>query len=449
MKSLRRTIIVWLTLLLTGVAVLATVASYEFGLSEAGEFMDDQLRQVASLADGELGAVSDPTSLSEPEDHFVFVVWDKGGRLLFAAPNPPRVTPPSQTGFATFEAQGVAWRSYVERKTDRTIMVAQLMSARDEIAQHSALAVAIPILAVVPLVWLVVILTVGRVLEKLAGLSLRIAERGVDSQDPLPLVGLPSEIRPVVSAMNVLIERLQAALRQQRRFIADSAHELRTPLAALRIQIDTLPLGDGTETTAAALQDGITRASAVLNQLLRLARFDGLETRGAPESLDLSELLTQCVADAVAIAEDAGIDIGVTIVEPVVVQGVKADIQLLLSNVIDNAIRYTPPAGLVDCMLRSQPAGALIEIVDTGPGVAEALIPRLTDRFFRAAGPETMGSGLGLAIVKAIADLHKLTLSITNRPDRSGLAVAIRFPSVNPAPRFETRGLAVPQAPGA
>jgi two-component system OmpR family sensor kinase len=227
-------------------------------------------------------------------------------------------------------------------------------------------------------------------------------------------------------AMNVLTDRLQQALDQQKRFVSDAAHELRTPLAALRLQFDNLRATAHSEQLPLLidLDGGLRRAGALVEQLLRLARSEEapIAEKG---TIDLSELVAQCVADFVPIADAKGVDLGLSSHESISIHGGRADLTLLFGNLIDNAIRYTPSGGMVDVSARKTTDTFVVEVVDTGCGVADTDIPRLFDRFFRAAPADVDGSGLGLSIAGAVAKHHDYAIEIENRRDRSGLRVCV------------------------
>jgi len=277
------------------------------------------------------------------------------------------------------------------------------------------------------LAWLVIGWALGQVLGRLKDFAGEIAARGVDNREQIPVAGVPSEVRPIVEAMNVLTNRLQHALDQQKRFVSDAAHELRTPLAALRIQIDNLRATAGNDPSSliSDLHAGVSRATALVEQLLRLARSENTTGQTRRETVDLSELVTQSVADFVPLADAKGIDLGITKRDPVVVQGWPTDLKMLFGNLLDNAIRYTPAGGSVDVSVRRNGHSVAVEILDTGCGVAGADIPRLFDRFFRAAPVDVEGSGLGLSIADAVAKRHRLAIQIENRTDRAGLRVRV------------------------
>jgi len=427
MTSLRRATLIWMTTLLTVVGVLAFFASYELARREAADFLDGQLRQIALNAGEGLAEAAGTPGQHDPEDEFVITIWNAAGDLLRNSPSGVALPRQSQTGYATIKAGGEDWRVYLASDARRSVQVAQRMSVRQEMAEAAAIQAGAPILLVIPLTWLVIGWALGQVLGRLMDLAGEIAERGVDSREQIPVAGVPAEIRPLVEAMNVLTNRLQRALEQQKRFISDAAHELRTPLTALQIQIDNLRAnaGDGQSSLISELRGGLSRATALVEQLLRLARSEETIEPTRRETVDLSQLVTQSVADFVPIAAAKGVDLGIVTRDTVVLSGWPADLKMLFDNLIDNAIRYTPAGGSIDVSVRQNGESIEVEVLDTGCGVADADIPRLFDRFFRAAPINVEGSGLGLSIAAAVAKRHGFAIRIENRIDRMGLRVRV------------------------
>jgi two-component system OmpR family sensor kinase len=413
--SLRHTALVWMTVLLGIVGAVAVLISYELARSEAAAFLDGQLRQIA-LNVGD-----------DPEDDFAIGLWNAAGESLSTAPNATTLPRQPGSGFSTVKFGGEDWRVYTASDGRGTVQVAQRMSVRQEMAERDAIEAAVPIFVLIPIAWLVVAWTMGRVLE----LAQTIAERGMDSNEPIPIESAPTEAHPLGAAMNVLIDRLQHALDLQRRFVADAAHELRTPLSALHLQIGNLGTaakeGDLAFPTF-ELEKGIRRASTLLEQLLKMARFDAPVEPGQQQRIKLSDLVTECVADHIPIAASKGVDLGITAQEASEVSGVPAELKILFANLIDNAVRYMPTGGSVDVSVRRHGKAAIVEVADAGCGVEESQLPHLFERFFRAAPPDVEGSGLGLAIVEAIAKRHGLAVKLEIRRDRPGLVARVSFP---------------------
>jgi two-component system, OmpR family, sensor kinase len=430
--SLRRTILVWITALFAVVGAAAAVASYVLAKQETDKLLDAELRQIALNAGEGLSADAKPRMTHSPEDEVVIQIWDASGAAIFHSSS---IALPRQAtlGFADVDFAGNSWRVYAASDGRRTAQVAQRWSARDELAQNAAFGAATPIVAAIPIAWLVIIWVINRSLRRLSGLAKAIAERSVDAKDPVPLEHIPGEIGPLISAMNSLIGRLQAAVEQQRRFVSDAAHELRTPLAALQIQVDNLqtyarPKSGAWRETIGDLKAGVRRASAVVEQLLKMARLEGRAPSHRQEAIDLKDLVGSVVADHVAIAGQKEVDLGLSINDAVGLRLSDPDAKLLFTNLIDNAIRYTPRGGTVDVALKMDGADALVEVVDSGCGIPSIALPRVFDRFFRAAPPQIEGTGLGLAISKAIADRNHFRLTIDNRPGAVGVVVRVRIP---------------------
>ncbi|MCW6513112.1 ATP-binding protein [Lichenifustis flavocetrariae] len=430
MRSLRRTALLWMTGLITGVGLTGAVIAYALALREANGFMDGQLRQIALNAGPSLRAQDGPGIHDDPEDDFVVQIWDATGMSLHAVPPGVDIPRVNGSGLTTLNALGARWRVFASGDGIRSIQVAQRMEVRQEIAESTALQAAAPILITIPIGWLVVGWAMGRVLADLRRLATEVESLPVESREPIDLARVPVEAAPLVVAMNRLIERLRATLTQQRKFLSDAAHELRTPLTALNLQIVNIanPARSIAPEDIVDLRNGARRAAALVDQLLRLARYDATADIQASIPLDLRTIVLAAVADHVALAESRSVDLGVTSSDTVPLVGDPRDLQILFGNLVDNAVKYTPAGGTVDVAITIGPeSGCEVSISDTGPGIDPALLARVFDRFFRAAPAGVEGTGLGLAIGKAIAERHGLKLSITNRTDRSGLRVKV-FP---------------------
>jgi two-component system OmpR family sensor kinase len=258
--------------------------------------------------------------------------------------------------------------------------------------------------------------------------------RHPEALDPLSDQRLPQEVRPVVRALNALLSRLSAALDTQKAFVADAAHELRTPLAAVQIQAQLVARAQDDETRREALGDlheGIARATRLAEQLLALARSEP-DGKGVETQVDLRELLESCVRGCVLVAQERGVDLGIEASEPATVKGDADSLRVMFNNLIDNATKYTPKGGRVDVCLMMRDGRSVVEISDTGPGIPQEERERVFDRFYRVgeganrARTDVAGSGLGLAIVRRIAVQHGAAVSL-GQSEAGGLKVIVTF----------------------
>ncbi|MDR3717858.1 MAG: ATP-binding protein [Bryobacteraceae bacterium] len=433
-RSLRRTALVWITALLAAAGLIATGAAYRYSENETAVFLDSQLRQIALNAGPGMAVVNAPAAPDQdPEDSFAVTIWGAHGQVVHQSLPGVNIALQPISGFANADAGGEAWRVYTLRGQNQAVQVAQRMTVRDEIAGNAALGAALPVLLLIPLSWLVVGLALHRTLRRLDGLAHDLATRGTMAADPLPLADVPAELAPLVEGMNGLILRLNAALAAQKRFLADAAHTLRTPLAAMQIEIGNLS-ADAPDASQRprleALAAAARRAGALVDQLLRLARLD--EPVPPPRAMfDAAALLLDCVADQAPLASRKGIDFGAAIAPPAMISGDEEEVRTLFANLLENALTYTPAGGKVDVALRHTDAGFTAEVLDTGPGLPEVAQAHLFERFYRAAPQAAEGSGLGLAIARRIAERHGFGLEVCNRADgASGVLARVTMPSL-------------------
>lgn len=426
MRSMRRTALLWMTALIAFVGLAGAVIAYGLALHEANRFMDSQLRQIALNAGPGLRDQATASPRHDPEDDFVVQIWTAAGERIHASPPDAAIPRQTEPGFRTRDSGGIRWRIFSSSDASQTIQVAQQIEVRRELAESAAWQAALPILAVIPIGWLVIGWAVRRILGDLRRLADAIAALPADSREPIDLEQVPVEVRPVVGAMNALIARLRESVLQQRKFLSDAAHELRTPLTALSLQIGNL--GSGDRPSASDIQDlesGARRASALVDQLLRMARYDATEP--VYERLDLAAVVLDAIADHVPLAESRAVDLGVLSHDRLPITGDPRELRLLFDNLIDNAVKYTPRGGVVDVTILHDGTKGCVTIADTGPGIPPDILPRICDRFVRAAPRTIDGSGLGLAIARAIADRHSLLLSLANRDDGCGLSVTVEM----------------------
>jgi two-component system, OmpR family, sensor kinase len=428
MTSLRRSVLIWASLLIALIATATVIATRHVAIVEVNKLLDNELQQIAINAGQGLSEEAYASlKRTEIENRVAVQVWTDAGELIHKSPGTETLPRSSLTGFSDIVVGDNAWRVYTGSDGHRFAQVAQRQSARLEIADHAAAAAAVPLLAALPIAWIAAIFGLNSLIQRVAGFANVLALRGVESKEPVVADEMPREFLPVVGAINGLIDRHQQAIEQQRQFVSEAAHELRTPLAALQIQVDNLRNQPNAESVS-ELGDGIRRATAMVAQLLRLARLDAPDIPGEGANIDLKELVLSIIADFVPMSTRNGVDLAVAAKEGILIKASDAEVRLLFANLIENAIRYTPRGGSVEMSIERERANARVEIRDSGLGIPEEALPRIFDRFYRAAPPDIEGTGLGLAIASKIAERNRFDLSVTNRTDGKGVLAQVLMP---------------------
>lgn len=295
------------------------------------------------------------------------------------------------------------------------IVVGQEWEYRQEMALDIVTSQLTPWLVALPLMLLLLIVLLARELRPLKNLALTLHRRSPDATDRLVTYGLPTEVRPLLDALNHLFARTQEMMTRERRFTSDAAHELRSPLTALKVQTEVAQLSlDDPEAQAKALNQlhaGIDRASRLVDQLLTLSRLDSLENLDDVQTIAMADLLQSSVMDSYHSAQQAGIELRLNIHAPQVARACQPLLlSLLVRNLLDNAVRYSPRGSVVDVTLDAQS----FTVRDNGPGISPDALARIGERFYRPPGQEQTGSGLGLSIVKRIATLHGMRVTLAN-----------------------------------
>ena len=307
------------------------------------------------------------------------------------------------------------------------IVVGQEWEYRQEMALDIITSQLTPWLVALPLMLLVLIVLLSRELKPLKKLAQTLRSRSPDATDKLPTDGVPVEVRPLLDALNHLFTRTQEMMVRERRFTSDAAHELRSPLTALKVQTEVAQLsGDDPEiqkNALAQLHAGIDRASRLVEQLLTLSRLDSLDNLDDVEPIIIAQLLQSAVMDIYHSAQLAGIDIRLTVKAPEATRaGQPLLLSLLVRNLLDNAVRYSPRGSIVDVTFDVRG----FTVRDNGPGISPAALTRIGERFYRPPGQNATGSGLGLSIVKRIAALHGMHVSLGNAQE-GGFEVKVRW----------------------
>ena len=430
MNSIRLRLLALLLAMLALAALVMGAVTYRNVLAETESLFDYQLRQMAlSLRDqGEIEPAQ-AGALADSELDFVIQIWSADGRAIYAS-RPHDVLPTrALLGLADVQVGGQVWRTYSVFTGTRVIQVAQPRKIRRKLAADAALRSVAPLLGVAPvmalLIWWLAALTL-RPLQRVAG---AVRERDSQSLAPLPTAGLPDELAPLVRALNDLLQRLSQALDAQRTFVADAAHELRSPLTALKLQLNLLErAGNDAERAAAqrSLGEGTARAAWLVEQLLALARNEPGAPPLAMASVDLAEVGRAALAATVPQALARGCELELNADAPVPVQGDAASLTVLLRNLVDNAVRHSPPGGRVEVRIARSGGVPTLTVDDAGPGIPAEDRERVFDRFYRRADAAGEGSGLGLAIVRKVAERHGAVVELSTSP-LGGLRASVRF----------------------
>jgi signal transduction histidine kinase len=413
------------------ISLLAAGVTYRRVLSETSTLFDYQLRQMAlSLRTQITLAPRIEVPPDQSDTDFVVQIWDVfGARTYLSRPGLPMI---NQTvlGYADLSLRGEAWRAYGLQTADGVIQIAQPVRVREGLARAAAERVVIPLILLLPIMIGAVAWIVSRGLLPLRFVTTEVQRRDVRSLAPLNARDLPLEIEPLVSELNRLLDRLQRAFSVQRAFISDAAHELRSPLTALRLQLQLLDRAPDEAARIEArsrLGAAVERAIHLVEQLLALARSEPQEAGPGFDTVDLSAAAAEGISDAHELALSRHIDLGLHATPNLKIHGDREALRVLVRNLVDNAVRYTPPHGSVQVRCCSTPDEAVLEVTDTGPGIASADRERVFDRFYRRAAAQESGTGLGLAIVKAIAERHGARVALSEAPG-GGLRATLSFP---------------------
>ena len=431
MNSLRGRLLVFLLALAAAAAAVVGAVTYRNVLAEADAIFDYQLRQTAlSLRDQGAIAEADRAALEDPSFDYVVQVWTGDGAVTYSSHRRAGLPRTAVLGFSDVDFGGRRWRVFSTTSRGRVIQVAQPLSVREGLATAAAWRGVAPLLVAAPLVALAVWWLVGVSLAPLGRLVAAVRTRDAESMTPLPLAGLPAELAPLGSALNALLQRLRAAFDAQRAFVGDAAHELRSPLTALKLQVDLVRRAPDEAARARALQDlaqGTERMQRLVEQLLVLARAEPGGADSSMQPVDVVEPVRQATADTVALAAAGGVELELDAPPQQQALADAAALRILARNLIDNAVRHAGRGGRVLVQVAGGDDGVTLRVDDTGPGIPAAERERVFDRFFRRSGEESVGSGLGLAIVRAIAERHGAVVRLGDSP-LGGLRAEVALP---------------------
>lgn len=442
--SLQRRLLTTVWGLLAVVWGAVTLITWQDTEHEVNELLDAHLSQAASLL--AILPLDDLTRLDfqeTPELHeyqskAVFQVWHNDQMVVRSATAPvARLAPLSCQGMSRVAVGGESWWVFCAPGRDEhvVVQVAERDQARADVVMASVWSVVWPMTLAFPFMGLGVWWAVRHAVRPLAELGQAVADRRPDADTPLPLSQVPQEARPLVQALNRLFERMNAVLQAERRFTADAAHELRTPIAAIRMQAQVAQgaqdAAERTDALAATLQ-GCDRASHLVEQLLQLARLEA-QASGTGEGCDLHRVLDWVTGDLRPVAARRGQTLDCEVVlnpepSPLWCPVPEGLMVILLRNLVDNALRYSPDGARVRVQVTGEASDQVqLAVDDNGPGMSDADLQRLGERFFRVVGSQQPGSGLGWSIVRRIAGLHALQGQVTRSADLGGLRVTFSW----------------------
>ncbi|WP_420473710.1 ATP-binding protein [Noviherbaspirillum sp. ST9] len=430
MTSVRRRLSGFLLLAALLTAVGIGLLTYRQTLNENEHLFDYQLRQIAlSLRDHGGAGLLDGAIAAPDSPDVVIRIWTAAGSLVYLShpdnPVPDTLAP----GFADLTGPGGRWRVYTLHTAQRIIQVAQPIALRRDLAASAALRSLTPLLAFAPLMALMIWWLVGQSLSSLTRTAREVENRHARALDKVSEEGVPEEIFPLVKAINALLIRLRQAFAQQRAFVADAAHELRSPMTALRVHLQLLDRAADEASRREALQKlhaGVERAAHLIEQLLLAARTDPEDAEVALVDTDLAELVRGAIADTFEFATIKRIDMSLDAPDTVLLNLEPASARVLVRNLLDNAVRYTPPGGTVEASITRDTEAVTLAVDDSGPGIPEHERERVFDRFYRIEGNDAPGSGLGLSVVRNVAQRHGAVVQL-GKSRLGGLRVTVRF----------------------
>ncbi|BAO90335.1 ATP-binding protein [Caballeronia cordobensis] len=401
--SLQFRLSVCLSMLVVAIATVGGVIAFKTAFHEANELQDGQLLQISALVTPRTLEIMEREALA----HVAGADHDSKLIIQTVEETTPLLIPPSlPDGLQSAMVDGTSWRFAIKTlENGSRVVVGQKTAGRDEIARNSALSTVMPFAALALILVGALHLILRHMFRPLLKLATDLDRRAEHDLSPVSSAEVPNEIAPFVTAINRLLSRVEASIAAQRRFVADAAHELRSPLTALSLQVERLSdceLSDAARGRLAAVRSGLARSRSLLTQLLTLARVQNNRAT-QNTSVRVQEIFRNVLEDLMPLAEAKCLDIGVSSTDEVDVDAPQSDLSIMIKNLVDNAIRYAPKGGRVDLSTGQTEGKQWIRIEDTGPGIEPAERARVFDPFYRVLGTDADGSGLGLSIVATIA----------------------------------------------
>lgn len=442
-SSLQFRLALSLTVVITIAAMIAGMIGFRSAFADANELQDDQLREVAAMVDANLLKFNelDAATRSEeadPESHLALQWLDDTANGSGTSTETGVSFPHDlRNGMQTVRVNNIDWRVFVKStRSGKRLAIGQQTAVRDEIAEHAGTRTVMPMVVLIPALILMIIVLVRLLLVPVTKLAKEIDSRAQNDIVPLNDRGVPSELKPFIASINHMLKRVAVAMEQQRRFVADAAHELRSPLTALSLQAENLAnteLPKDARTQLNAMNAGLLRARTLVTQLLLLARAQ-LAQPNKLGPVELQVITREVFEEVMPFADLREIDLGVMQTSAVSVLANPVDVNTVIRNLVDNAIRYGEQGGKVDVSLFAQDKWAVIEVQDNGPGIPDSEYDKVFDPFYRLAVNGESGSGLGLSIVKGIVErlCGEVSLRSNSTLEAGGTLVSVRLPLYQP-----------------
>lgn len=437
--SLRRALLVWLLPVFLLVGAASAGFAYWSYQRMASAFMDNQMELLAESIGAQEQVVALP-ALTRERVHklgtYVVQVFDADGKPRFSSWPESAMALLETPGFQDVRAGGERWRVYTRRlgpaQASRSVQVLQSGEFRRHLAVSQAGTAIAPVIILLPLSFLILWGVVAMVSRAVGDIARQASAQDEHSIAELSLDRVPREIAPLVVSFNSLLTRLRDAFATQRLFVQDAAHELRTPITAVSLQLENLRGDFAAGAPAqrfAQLEAGVQRAQRLVDQLLKLSRQEWTGSEAVPVPVNVHQVVRESINTLIALADQRNIDLGLedagAAAGDTLLRCQGGDLRSVVDNLIENALRYSPEGGVVDVRVTSVQGRVAIEVADTGPGIPPELLSRVFDRFFRVTGSDARGSGLGLAIAQAAAQRCGMRVTLRNRDDRSGLIARV------------------------
>lgn len=446
-RSIQTRLLVLGLAVVLGVGAMTAWLGYRRAVHEVDELVDAQLAQYARIMLALAYAGSDdemelPVLLGHRyQSRILFQIWEREAgkqRLVLSSPGAARDWPAgvAREGYSVARIGGRSWRCFagLDARGEHAVWTCLDLRIRDELARDIAFNNVQPYAIGLPALALLLMAAIRRGLLPLRRMEAELSDRSPERLDPLSETGAPAELRPLVKAMNALFGRVTRTLDNERRFTSDAAHELRTPLAALRVQLQVAQRsqdeGEQQAAIAKALR-GAERMTHLAGQLLALARLDSSAVAGVREPFDLSALTEDAIREMAPAAAKQQCRLESDIEPELLIHGHPDLLTVLIRNLLDNALRYGAGGGRIEVRLRRAADAIVLQVADAGPGIAAAERARLGERFQRFAPQAVEGVGLGLSIVRRIAELHGAAVVFGEGLDGKGLGVTLRFPAAS------------------